>query len=127
MNVNRPLKIQVEAVMVVLSLHFIGLKEAEGRKMNCFSCCMSDNRIARRSFKKSIRDYKLVKSIGSFANISFKSGKLLSFKVQIAQFESLPISHHDSCSEQQAEVHNKNWTGKSFYPNFHFSRAMFCN
>ncbi|XP_019072929.1 probable serine/threonine-protein kinase PBL23 isoform X1 [Vitis riparia] len=59
--------------MVVLSLHFIGLKEAEGRKMNCFSCCMSDNRIARRSFKKSIRDYKLVKSIGSFANISFKS------------------------------------------------------
>ncbi|RVW99611.1 putative serine/threonine-protein kinase PBL23 [Vitis vinifera] len=93
--------------------------------MNCFSCCMSDNRIARRSFKKSIRDYKLVKSIGSFANISFKSGKVLSFKVQIAQFESLPISHHDSCSEQQEEVHNKNWTGKSFYPDFHFSRAMF--
>ncbi|XP_057473996.1 probable serine/threonine-protein kinase PBL23 [Actinidia eriantha] len=41
--------------------------------MNCFSCCMSEQREARKSLKKSIQEYKDTKNLASFANISFKS------------------------------------------------------
>ncbi|EOY12448.1 Kinase superfamily protein isoform 1 [Theobroma cacao] len=41
--------------------------------MNCFSCCMSEERLTRRSLKKSIKKYHDTKTLASFANISFKS------------------------------------------------------
>ncbi|KAL5548305.1 hypothetical protein UlMin_003536 [Ulmus minor] len=41
--------------------------------MNCFSCCMSQEEIDRKSLKKSIKDYHDTKTLASFANISFKS------------------------------------------------------
>ncbi|XP_021287738.1 probable serine/threonine-protein kinase PBL23 [Herrania umbratica] len=41
--------------------------------MNCFSCCMSEERLTRRSLKKSIKKYNDTKTLASFANISFKS------------------------------------------------------
>ncbi|KAI5641834.1 hypothetical protein M9H77_00382 [Catharanthus roseus] len=48
--------------------------------MNCFSCCMSEEKIQRRSLKKSIQEFKKsiqehqdTKAIASFANISLKT------------------------------------------------------
>ncbi|KAF7112256.1 hypothetical protein RHSIM_RhsimUnG0252000 [Rhododendron simsii] len=42
-------------------------------KMSCFSCCMSEETVNRKSLKKSIQEYKDAKKLASFANISFKS------------------------------------------------------
>uniref|UniRef100_A0A5B7BB23 non-specific serine/threonine protein kinase n=1 Tax=Davidia involucrata TaxID=16924 RepID=A0A5B7BB23_DAVIN len=41
--------------------------------MSWFSCCMSQERINKRSLKKSIQEYEDTKKLASFANISFKS------------------------------------------------------
>ncbi|XP_057951055.1 probable serine/threonine-protein kinase PBL23 isoform X4 [Malania oleifera] len=41
--------------------------------MSCFTCCMSEQKITRRSLKKSIKEYQDTKTLASFANISFKS------------------------------------------------------
>ncbi|XP_022753937.1 probable serine/threonine-protein kinase PBL23 [Durio zibethinus] len=41
--------------------------------MNCFSCCMSEERLNRRSTKKSMKEYNDTKTMVSFANIAFKS------------------------------------------------------
>ncbi|EXB50275.1 Serine/threonine-protein kinase PBS1 [Morus notabilis] len=41
--------------------------------MSCFSCCMSQEKLERRSLKKSIKEYRDTKTLASFANISFKS------------------------------------------------------
>lgn len=43
--------------------------------MSCFRCCMSEEKIARKSLKKSIKEYHDTKTLNSFANISFKTGK----------------------------------------------------
>ncbi|PKI67678.1 probable serine/threonine-protein kinase PBL23 [Punica granatum] len=41
--------------------------------MSCFNCCMSQEKLARKSLKKSIQEYHDTKTLASFANISFKS------------------------------------------------------
>ncbi|XP_015898816.3 probable serine/threonine-protein kinase PBL23 isoform X1 [Ziziphus jujuba] len=41
--------------------------------MSCFSCCMSEEAVNRKSLKKSIKEYHDTKTLASFANISFKS------------------------------------------------------
>ncbi|XP_050217146.1 probable serine/threonine-protein kinase PBL23 isoform X2 [Mercurialis annua] len=41
--------------------------------MNCFTCCLSEQKLSRRSLKKSIKEYHDTKTLASFANISFKS------------------------------------------------------
>ncbi|KAM6580625.1 hypothetical protein CsatA_004399 [Cannabis sativa] len=41
--------------------------------MSCFSCCMSQEKVDRKSLKKSIKEYQDTKILASFANISFKS------------------------------------------------------
>ncbi|XP_023886760.1 probable serine/threonine-protein kinase PBL23 [Quercus suber] len=41
--------------------------------MNCFTCCMSQERINRRSLKKSIKEYHDTKTLASFTKLSFKS------------------------------------------------------
>lgn len=42
--------------------------------MSCFSCCMSDDKINKRSLRKGIHDGKDARTIASsFANLSFKS------------------------------------------------------
>ncbi|XP_062077770.1 probable serine/threonine-protein kinase PBL23 [Humulus lupulus] len=41
--------------------------------MSCFSCCMSQEKVDRKSLKKSIKEYQDTKTLASFANISFKS------------------------------------------------------
>lgn len=41
--------------------------------MNCFSCCMSQEKINRRSLKKSIKEYHDTKTLASFTKLSFKS------------------------------------------------------
>ncbi|KAE8125597.1 hypothetical protein FH972_020380 [Carpinus fangiana] len=41
--------------------------------MNCFRCCMSEEKINRRSLKKSIKEYHDTKTLASFAKLSFKS------------------------------------------------------
>lgn len=70
--------------------------------MNWFSCFMSDDRLAKKSFKKSIRDYKEVKSIGSFANIAFRSGKLSSFERPVCPFSSShPLLFHADSSKRR--------------------------
>lgn len=43
--------------------------------MSCFQCCMSEEKSARKSLKKSIKEYHDTKTLASFANISFKTGK----------------------------------------------------
>ncbi|RHN67045.1 putative protein kinase RLK-Pelle-RLCK-VIIa-1 family [Medicago truncatula] len=45
--------------------------------MSCFPCCTSEERIKKRSLKKSIKQYHDAKVLTSFTNISFKtdSGK----------------------------------------------------
>ncbi|KAB2605912.1 serine/threonine-protein kinase PBS1-like [Pyrus ussuriensis x Pyrus communis] len=42
-------------------------------KMSCFQCCMSEEKITRKSLKKSIKEYHDTKTLASFANISFKT------------------------------------------------------
>lgn len=49
------------------------------RKMSCFQCCNSEEKAARKSLKKSIKEYHDTKTLASFANISFKSGNAFSF------------------------------------------------
>ncbi|RAL40972.1 hypothetical protein DM860_008670 [Cuscuta australis] len=45
-------------------------------RMNCFSCCLSgEEKIARNSLKKSIQEYKDIRVLASFANISLKSDR----------------------------------------------------
>ncbi|XP_057951039.1 probable serine/threonine-protein kinase PBL23 isoform X2 [Malania oleifera] len=55
----------------------VGAKSEKQRgeevKMSCFTCCMSEQKITRRSLKKSIKEYQDTKTLASFANISFKS------------------------------------------------------
>jgi len=41
--------------------------------MNCFSCCMSQEKINRRSLRKSIKEYHDTKTLASFTKLSFKS------------------------------------------------------
>ncbi|XP_038906031.1 probable serine/threonine-protein kinase PBL23 isoform X1 [Benincasa hispida] len=41
--------------------------------MNCFQCCMSEEKVSRKSLKQSIKEYHDTKTLASFANISFKS------------------------------------------------------
>ncbi|KAK9938423.1 hypothetical protein M0R45_015164 [Rubus argutus] len=41
--------------------------------MGCFQCCMSEEKMARKSLKKSIKEYHDTKTLASFANISFKT------------------------------------------------------
>lgn len=53
--------------------------------MNCFSCCMSQEKINRRSLKKSIKEYHDTKTLASFTKLSFKSGKFFSFSVIFPQ------------------------------------------
>ncbi|XP_038899488.1 probable serine/threonine-protein kinase PBL23 [Benincasa hispida] len=43
--------------------------------MSWFQCCMSEERINRNALKKSIKEYNDTKTLASFANLSFKSGK----------------------------------------------------
>jgi hypothetical protein len=49
--------------------------------MNCLRCCMSQEKINRRSLKKSIKEYHDTKTLASFAKLSFKSGKFVIFNV----------------------------------------------
>ena len=53
--------------------------------MNWFSCCMSQERINRRSLKKSIKEYHDTKTLASFTKLSFKSGNFFSFNVIFPQ------------------------------------------
>ncbi|XP_023520416.1 probable serine/threonine-protein kinase PBL23 [Cucurbita pepo subsp. pepo] len=41
--------------------------------MNCFQCCMSEEKVKRKSSKKSVKEHQEPKALSSFANISFKS------------------------------------------------------
>ncbi|XP_011040250.1 PREDICTED: serine/threonine-protein kinase CDL1-like [Populus euphratica] len=41
--------------------------------MGCFKCCLSEERISRKSLKKSIKEYNDARTLASFANISFKT------------------------------------------------------
>ncbi|KAJ9182704.1 hypothetical protein P3X46_006667 [Hevea brasiliensis] len=41
--------------------------------MNCFPCCMSEQKLSRKSLKKSIKEYQDTRTLASFANISFRS------------------------------------------------------
>ncbi|KAJ7960734.1 Kinase family protein, partial [Quillaja saponaria] len=41
--------------------------------MSCFHCCMSQEKMSRKSLKKSIKEYHETKTLASFANLSFKT------------------------------------------------------
>ncbi|KAI4374774.1 hypothetical protein MLD38_012726 [Melastoma candidum] len=41
--------------------------------MSCFQCCISQDKLARKSLKKSIKEYQDTKTLASFAKLSFKS------------------------------------------------------
>nr|TKR75487.1 kinase family protein [Populus alba] len=41
--------------------------------MGCFKCCMSKERLSKKSLKKSIKEYHDARTLASFANISFKT------------------------------------------------------
>ncbi|OAY28528.1 probable serine/threonine-protein kinase PBL23 [Manihot esculenta] len=41
--------------------------------MSCFACCRSDQKISRKSLKRSIKKYAEAKHLSSFASLSFKS------------------------------------------------------
>lgn len=41
--------------------------------MSCFPCCTSQQKLNRKSLKKSIKEYREEKNLASFANISFKT------------------------------------------------------
>jgi len=45
----------------------------EKKKMGCFQCCLSKERINRKSLEKSIKEYHDTKTLASFAKLSFKS------------------------------------------------------
>ncbi|CAN0901054.1 Probable serine/threonine-protein kinase PBL23 [Linum grandiflorum] len=49
------------------------IKSRKLAKMSCFSCCLSEEKISKKSLKKSIKSYKDTKTLASFANLSFKS------------------------------------------------------
>lgn len=66
--------------------------------MNCFSCCMSEEKIQRRSLKKSIQEFKKsiqehqdTKAIASFANISLKTGIFFLEFLSISMFFLNPL------------------------------------
>jgi hypothetical protein len=44
--------------------------------MGWFKCCMSEERLGRKALKKSIKEYRDAETLASYANISFKTGKL---------------------------------------------------
>ncbi|KAI5605722.1 hypothetical protein POPTR_001G421400v4 [Populus trichocarpa] len=41
--------------------------------MGCFKCCISKERLCKKSLKKSIKEYHDARTLASFANISFKT------------------------------------------------------
>lgn len=47
--------------------------------MNCFQCCGSEEKVNKKSLKKSIKEFEETKTLTSFANISFKSGRFCPF------------------------------------------------
>ncbi|KAJ4726104.1 Kinase family protein [Melia azedarach] len=53
----------------------VGLKwKTEEVKMGCFHyCCVSNDKLSRKSLKKSVKAYRDAKNLTSFANISFKT------------------------------------------------------
>ncbi|KAK9268507.1 hypothetical protein L1049_000259 [Liquidambar formosana] len=51
----------------------IKVVKKEERKVGWFTCCMSEEKITRKSLKKSIKEYNDTKTLASFSNISFKS------------------------------------------------------
>ena len=59
--------------------------------MSCFAWCTSQERIKRKSLKKSIKEYHEAKALGSFANISFRTGTFLSLKAKSSSYFSYVV------------------------------------
>ncbi|CAL5202158.1 unnamed protein product [Lathyrus oleraceus] len=86
--------------------------------MSCFPCCASQERINKKSLKKSIKEYHEAKTLSSFANISFKtdSGKRRFIADEIAKLgkgnvTSKVFSYRDLCSATQ-NFHPPNMIGE---------------
>ncbi|CAI8596557.1 unnamed protein product [Vicia faba] len=86
--------------------------------MSCFPCCASQERINKRSLKKSIKEYHEAKTLTSFANISFKtdSGKRRFIADEIAKLgkgnvTSKVFSYRDLCNATQ-NFHPPNMIGE---------------
>lgn len=62
--------------------------------MNCFQCCMSEEKVKRKSSKKSVKEHQEPKALSSFANISFKSGWLSSHWLHITVFSISSLNLH---------------------------------
>lgn len=63
--------------------------------MGCFKCFMSKERFSKKSLKKSIKEYHDARTLASFANISFKTGKLFCSNEQSLNFRKPRIVNHN--------------------------------
>ncbi|XP_061355337.1 probable serine/threonine-protein kinase PBL23, partial [Gastrolobium bilobum] len=86
--------------------------------MSCFQCCMSQEKINRKSLKKSIKEYHAAKTLSSFANISFRSdsGKRRFITEEIAKLgkgnvTSKIFSFRELCNATQ-NFHHANMIGE---------------
>ncbi|KAJ4827343.1 putative serine/threonine-protein kinase pbl23 [Turnera subulata] len=50
-----------------------GCSNREIGEMSCFPCCLSQEKLARRSLKKTLKEYHDAKTLASFTNITFKT------------------------------------------------------
>lgn len=88
--------------------------------MSCFSCCLSEDKVNRRSLRKSIQEGRDARTIASsfassFANLSFKSGifHMLLFLLmrsmclyQCIQYVFQYVLHH-ACLCRPRHIHTK--------------------
>ena len=66
-----------------------------GGQMGWFKCCMSEERLGRKALKKSIKEYRDAETLASYANISFKTGKLFWSNDRFLEFKKQWILHHN--------------------------------
>ncbi|CAN1172148.1 Probable serine/threonine-protein kinase PBL23 [Linum perenne] len=96
------------------------IKTKKVAKMSCFSCCMSEEKMSRKSLKKSIKSYKDTKTLASFANLSFKSeaggpaGKIRGICCQCLMQIPRDSSRRRYITEEIKKIGNKNISAKIF-------------
>ncbi|KAM7492694.1 hypothetical protein LguiA_035615 [Lonicera macranthoides] len=74
----------------------------EGRKMNCFSCYISQDKFGKRSLKKSIREYKDARTLASMTNISFGNECIRRFRsTGNANLSSEVFTYKELCASTQ--------------------------
>ncbi|KAL2322606.1 hypothetical protein Fmac_026985 [Flemingia macrophylla] len=87
-------------------------------KMSCFPCCTSQEKLNKKSLKKSIKEYQQEKSVATFANISLKTdgGNRRFLAEEIAKFgkgniTSKVFSYKELCVATQ-NFHPANMIGE---------------